>query len=571
MANARFLKKTRAAHGAAWRRRREGSTLVLALTTITLLAIMAAYTLRRVAPKFRMAAQAAGWQEARLAAEAGVDVGLWDLQQNAAGPAPETWSGWTQIQGGAVGNPPGGTAIQGNTLPDSLLGAVLSPVLGLVNSLLSLLGGPVALSSPTPVMASGATPVTMSSPIALNNLQVSPGVGMPTTVDLKLWAVYPTLSPYYRWFRIRAMSTCPLPQPCYQTTEDLDVSLRRYSLRSVRPQLKTDDNNGPATAVPTPSASRIVEVLVEPVLPFELAIMANQSLSLATSGGWRVDSFDSNNPQKSNPDGTYPGSASPLTQSNGNIASDLGRPATSLYGPLIAVNGCTVCGGVSTNGGDDPTTPAHENVSGASGVNPSRIRSDFYREMPPFARPASGIFLTAPRHGAPFVAGTTEPTLYLINKNLSAFAVAPPANGVKGAVVIMVNGDLDVPTGTITIPPNVTAVIYVRGNIDFHGQSINMSAESSQRAAQLQIYGENANGETRTLQAYGNAAICAAFYGLDYDVTLQDNVEWIGAVAGHSFQMIGGGSGGLHYDEALGLVGQPISFRIARYVEDVRE
>ena len=135
----------------------------------------------------------------------------------------------------------------------------------------------------------------------------------------------------------------------------------------------------------------------------------------------------------------------------------------------------------------------------------------------------------------------------------------------------MVNGDLDVPTGTITIPPNVVCVIYVRGNIDFHGQSINMAAASSQRAGQLQIYGENSNGDTRTLQAYGNAAICAAFYGPNYDVTLQDNVEWIGAVAGHSFQMIGGGTGGFHYDEALGMVGAPISFRIARYVEDVRE
>jgi len=35
--------------------------------------------------------------------------------------------------------------------------------------------------------------------------------------------------------------------------------------------------------------------------------------------------------------------------------------------------------------------------------------------------------------------------------------------------------------------------------------------------------------------------------------------------------MLGGGTGGFHYDEALGTVGLPIGFRIVRYVEDVRE
>ena len=197
--------------------------------------------------------------------------------------------------GGAVGNPPGGKSLIGKSLlGNSLLGNTLSSTLGLVTSLLSLLGNSVTVSSPTAVTT--PTPVTMSSPIVLSGLQVSPGDGQPATVDLKLWAVYPTLSPYYRWFRIRAMATCPLATPCYQAPEDLDVSLRRYSLRTVRPQLRTDDIGGASTAVPTPSTSRIVEVLVEPVLPFELAIMTARSLSLATSGTWRVDSFDSSDP-----------------------------------------------------------------------------------------------------------------------------------------------------------------------------------------------------------------------------------------------------------------------------------
>jgi hypothetical protein len=113
----------------------------------------------------------------------------------------------------------------------------------------------------------------------------------------------------------------------------------------------------------------------------------------------------------------------------------------------------------------------------------------------------------------------------------------------------------------------VTVKVYVRGNVDFHNLAINQDGQ----AAQLQIYGEETNGETRTVSAYGQASICAAFYGPEYDVQFADEVAWFGAVAARSFQMLGGGNGGFHYDEALGVVGDPIGFRIARYVEDVRE
>ncbi|MEI9896169.1 MAG: hypothetical protein WDN28_20465 [Chthoniobacter sp.] len=71
--------------------------------------------------------------------------------------------------------------------------------------------------------------------------------------------------------------------------------------------------------------------------------------------------------------------------------------------------------------------------------------------------------------------------------------------------------------------------IFVRGNIDFHDRQINQGGH----AGQLQIYGEETNGGTRTLRAYGTAGITAAFYGPQYDVQLTDEVEWTGAVAAH--------------------------------------
>jgi hypothetical protein len=186
-------------------------------------------------------------------------------------------------------------------------------------------------------------------------------------------------------------------------------------------------------------------------------------------------------------------------------------------------------------------------------------------------RPNSGIVLPPPLLGRPYLAGPeSAPAKYIVSRNLGAFEVLAPPVGERGAVIIMVNGDFDV-REELHIPPNVTVQIYVRGNIDFHASAINSGPGSSRRAAQLQIYGEDAGGEPRGLRAHGTASIYAAFYGPHYEVRLMGEVEWCGAVAARSFEMLGGGQGGFHYDEALGVVGAPIGFRIARYVEDVRK
>jgi hypothetical protein len=519
--------------------RRAGSTLLVTLIILATLSVIAAATLRRVTPKFGQAYQIAAWQEARLAAEAGVDAAMGDLVRNASGFSPGTWQGWKDGSGNR--------------------GSTLNSTLGLINSVLSLLLGP------------SATPQSMSPPIILDNLKVSTPGGFPTETDVRLWAIRPTNQPHTRWFRIRSMATCGLPPTAKQPPSIGDTALRRLSLREVRPQLRADDAGSPST-IPTPNVSRVVEVLVEPILPFELALWTANSTTLASTGTWCVDSYDSRDPAKSNPDGTYPGRTSSKVQEHGHVASNLGRPADSIYGPLISANGTRVRGFVATNGGDDPATAAHENVSGSLALDPARIRDDFCREMNPLTRPTTGLFLPPPLLGLlPYLPGTeAEPTQYLVPGNLGAFTVAAPATG-RGAIVIVVNGDLNVSSGSIVIPPEVTALIFVRGNVDFHSSAINSGPGSSNRPAQLQIYAEGAPPAPRTVRADGDAAICAAFYGPRYDVRLVDAVEWYGSIAARSFEMFGGGTGGLHYDEALALVGPPISFRIARYVEDVRE
>ena len=515
------------------------ATVIVTLATLAGLTVLAAFTLQRVAPKFRMSYQNAAWQEARLGAEAGIDAAIGDLLENTTGSSAGTWRGWKQNSDGVLG---------------PVLTGTLSP---LTNILSSLLGSP-----------SGTA--TSAQPIFLDNLNVSTATGVPTEVDVQLWALPPAASADRGWFRIRAMATCALGPTASQAPDHLDASLRRFSLRTVRPQLRKDDV-GASMTIPTPNISRTIEVLVEPIRPFELALWTDQSLSLGTTGTWRVDSYDSSDARKSNPDGTYPGLGSSKVGEHGHVASNLGRPAGALCGPLISANGARVFGVVATNGGDNPATVDHENVAGAIALEPGRIRDDFCREMKPVARPASGDPQPEPLPGMPFFAGTeSAPATYAVAGDLDAFTIEPPPDGAKGLIIILVNGNLDVHEA-VDIPPRVTAVLYVRGNIDFHGHAINAGPASSNRPGQLQIYGEDSGRAPRTLKADGDAAIRAAFYGPNYDVRISGGVEWCGAIACRSFATIGGGTGGIHYDEALGRIGPPVSFRIARYVEDVRE
>ncbi len=152
--------------------------------------------------------------------------------------------------------------------------------------------------------------------------------------------------------------------------------------------------------------------------------------------------------------------------------------------------------------------------------------------------------------------------------NLGSFTVVGPGGG-KGAIIIFVNGNLDV-AGSIRIPPDVTVQLYIAGGIDFHNSQINANPGDSRRAASLQIYGEATESARQTLRASNGANVVAAFYGPGYDIKLSDDVSWSGSVVGRTFEMLGGGSSGFHYDEALAKVGAPIGFRIVRYVEDVR-
>lgn len=537
---------------------RRASTLVVTLVTVTALSTMAAYTLTRSVPRVHMAYQNAAWQEARVAAEAGIDSAMNDLLINATGFSPGTWTGWQQ-----EGGPPhttGGTPKK----PGGLLGGLLGGATGLLGG---ILGGILGTGQPGGG-TSGTTgnSVNSATPIYLDNIRLSAVTGLPTEVDIRLWALEPSANPNARWFRIRCMATCALPHGASEPPANLDSHLRRFSLHNVRPSIRKDDVGKPST-IPLPNVSRTIEVLVEPVLSFELALWTGEGLSLPRSDAWDIDSFDSSDPKKSGPGGIYPGRGSPLVQANGNIASSSPPSSDSPYGPTIAANGTRVRGAVTTDGGDDPSTKEHENVSGTFAIDPTRIHDDFNRQMIPLIRP-EGEFLEPPAKGV-FVTGSeAAPTIYSVHGSLKDFQIAAPATG-TGAVVIMIDGNLDL-SKPLVIPPSVIAVLFVRGKITFR-DNVNSGPASSNRASHLLIFGDGTDYQHQTLRAYGPASVCAAFYGPRTDAALDGSVDWIGSLNALTFRVSGGGGGGIHYDESLATIGPTIGFRIARYIEDVRE
>ena len=361
------------------------------------------------------------------------------------------------------------------------------------------------------------------------------------------------------WFRIRSTARANLPGTTV-SADRRDQELRRMQLSN-----KT-------LGAADPCVTRTVEVIARPRYRFSRAITAAQGLSLGNSSNWLVDSFDSTDSSKSGPGTSAGGIYDPAeAQSNGGIASAQQNPDATPYGTLITGNGAVVKGDVQTAGGDDPNTVAHENVSGSTGMDPSRITDDFNEDISPTTAPTWTSWTYQGSLPTSFVTGTkASPTRYALTGNLSTFAVTAPAAGTIGYVEIIVSGNLSTGNGNgagITIPPNVNATIWVNGNIDFGNGSINSNSSSSQVASHLTVYG---TGNAGSYTASGNCVQILSFYGPNYATTLNGTVTTVGSIVAKSFSINGGGNGGFHYDEALGVGGAIAGWQVASYMEDTR-
>lgn len=487
--------------------------LIATLIILAILTVSVASFYRALIPGYRSVYQSASWQEALHGAEAGADYALQTLNGYAAGtpdPSAYTWSGTT-----------------------------------------------TANTSYTPLSAASNRERT------LNTL---PQLGGPNNVKLLNVGIdvytRDTTIQNNPWYRIRSTARADLPDK-YVSRDGREAELRR---------MKLTNKNG---TLDDPYVARTVEMIVRPKFRFSRAITTVDSLSLGNSNNWLVDSFDSTDTSKSDPGtiagGIYPASTPSEIQSNGSVATLAVLPTGTLYGPLISANGAIVKGDAMTVGGDNPSTTVHENVSGSSGIDQTRIRDDFDEYLPPVTMPSWSSWSANPPGNTNFTTSTNRasPARYILT-TLGAFNVVAPAAGTTGYIELRVDGNLNIGNGNgaqITIPPNVYATIYVGGNINFGNGLVNSNSSSSKVATRLTVYGV---GTSRTYVASGNAVQILSFYGPNYGITLNGTVTTVGSMVGRSFSISGGGIGGFHYDEALGKTGAISGWTPVSYFEDTR-
>jgi hypothetical protein len=212
------------------------SILVWTVLTIAILSILGAEVLRLVSIKHQNALQTATWQEALLAAESGIDLGIIELRKSLY-PAPNhAWEGWNNV-----------------------------PADGVVSYGLSTIAN----------AGFAGTPMTIESNVDAPNTLVDPTNG-------------------WQYYRIRTIGTMPITGFARTTDNKQDGRLRKLSLRWER------FTNGVVTshAISAPQVCRRAEAIVRPVSSFAQAAMSVGTMDL-TNQNIVIDSYDSRDPFKS--------------------------------------------------------------------------------------------------------------------------------------------------------------------------------------------------------------------------------------------------------------------------------
>jgi hypothetical protein len=484
----------------------EGSVLVTALLTITILALICATSLYVATQNQNAGMQTASWQQALGGAESGIDTAVRALNTG-------SWSGWSQQ--------PYGSNLLPNTMP------------------------PYTFSSPSPAptaSASGTPPSgyynyyylgTRGSPgIVLGGVSGATSVPEGNT-GIWGWVTVDTAGlsadTNGQWYRIRATGAAGTTGLFRVSSNKLDNDLRNSI------GLHFDRKTGAVIA--NPQATRTIEVIMQPLASGGWARGITLKNWVSMSGGGSVDSFDSSNPFKSSTINGVPGQYDVAKrQSHGDIgsvnsgSSDLRN--TYVYGNL-AYSGTPVKN--TTNVQGTISTPFNPNIASTSAPNW-----------------AYGSYVTL-SSGNPvtLVSGTkNNPTRYKINGDLTVPGGASLSiNNANGGtdnnyIQIWVTGKLTTSgSGYISQNQLVKATWYVGKDITVSGDSYN---NQSGLASSVTIVGYGSNNKA-TIS--GSANFIATLNAPGYDTTVSGSGSFVGALVSNTLTI--SGSAGFHYDEAL--------------------
>jgi hypothetical protein len=512
--------------------RESASTLICALATILIISLIGANVLLNCATRYNVSAkQVKGWKEALYAAEAGGDIGFAEVRKIALHPGTEfpTAQGWS------------------------------SPA-----------PSPVPTPSPSPGPSVTASyykaPTTFDS---ANSLTTS------VTVDK-----FYTDADAIDYYRIRATGTAKLfGLPRVGMDDRMDGATRGDSLlRRIDfnyDHFKATYGDGDLNAkslqpVNYAQISRRIELIAVPIPAFSRSLNVTGSFDGPGSAG-RIDSYDSKNGAYSYSVVTDPASPYYADSRNGDVS--VGTASFAQGGPIY--------GNVTTNGGN--VTHANSNVSGT-------IDNSVPFTMPPMVKPSypSGyVSLTgATQTVSPLqpygINGSPNFYVYDSVSNLTINAYTSGGKTYETRVSVVVNGNL----GKVTIGKGVIAKIYFTGDFSSKAQDLinnnvdgtwsgvykpdgtTLSGEVS-RAGALQFYGVSpTNGTYQSISIDPPGNLYATIYAPGADIMLTGNPDWFGAIVAHNFS--GNGNTGFHYDKEIALIGIPLDYQLASYIEDVR-
>ena len=500
----------------AFPRSQDGSSLLVALSVVLIMAMVGANVLFNVSSRYNSANRSASWNEALLAAESGIDTTLAEIFRVVPNVSVSSTGGI-------------GTGYSQPSL-GLLTGLNISPA-GLLSTNSSLLN-----ITPPALVHAGEGGTVQEAAVSIQTVTMSDllgsGGGMVTGVigtvgglingkDLQLLRLRSTGTVYLTGGRTAGLSK-----------EDNDLW---------RPSLVFDRLSGKKLDAPT--VSRQIEVILRPVYPFEAAVTANDSFVAADTNGV-FDSFNSGL----------------VSASTGGLYDSLKRLSHGgVRANSASVNlGGKVYGDVSTNGGS--VAPG----SRFSGT----VNNGAYTPLP-LVTPPTWNADAAPSS----ITGSTTlpagilltPAQYRFNTISGNLHVTRGLLGLGTNVEIHVTGDI---TGTVEIDSGITAKIYVAGNVVTNASRLK---NNSRLAANLQIYGvPDANDSTPQINLYADAPLYAAIYAPAHHVTFWGNNDVYGSVVADKFQIYGllGGTVRVHFDEALaGPIGPLLRYQIAGWQE----
>jgi hypothetical protein len=497
-------------------KRSSGSAFIVALLMLMVLSLVGATVLMTVSTRYNYTQKAIGWDEALAAAEAGADYGMTNCRRTLPTSTINPWIGWQKYTGAYT-------------------------------------WAPVSSSADATTQLAAGNTLIYNLPAASHLISTGEGA-------TEFWYHVEVDAPSFlvvngnQWYRIRSTGYAALPglaragndNPSGARTHN-DI-LRKLDLRFDHFIMRYGDYaHAAGSAIPvSPQATRRVEEIARPTTPFNLA-----AFTASTTGSplnlSLIDSFDSRD-TVNYPGGLYSSAAR-------NPATGVGSKGSIYINAPVSSLSTTVYGDVSTNYG---TLAAASNIIG-------QVENQETINVPVVTAPAwAASVVSSP--ATTLVAGPPSTPVYQSWSSIDNLSVTLPSGSSTGVAYIYVSGNI---TGGITTAPGVTLKVWFGGNLSMKTHKI---VNGSNNAANLQLYGITPPlGLSRTVSLTGSDNPDLLYLLLDcpaYDATIASNPDICGAIVANSITATG--SANLHYDEALSVVGDPVDFERAMWVEDAR-